>query len=145
MFLNCGAGEDSSDCQDIKAVHPKGNQFWIFIGRTDAEVEAPTFWPPDVKSWIIGEDPDMGKIEDKRRGGWQIMRWLDSITDSKDMNMGKLLEIVDREAWSAAFHGTQRHDLIAEQQQQHLCESSACNWKECVFCCHWVEYLQYVN
>ena len=49
------------DFQDIKSANPKGNQPWIFIGRTDAETEAPIFWPPDVKSWLIGKDPDAGK------------------------------------------------------------------------------------
>ena len=62
MFLYCGAGEDSYsplDSKEIKLVNPKGNQPWIFIGRT--EVEAPIFWPPDTKNWLIGKDPDAGK------------------------------------------------------------------------------------
>ena len=49
------------DCKEIKPVNPKGNQFWIFIGRTDAEAIAPILWPPDVKNWFIGKDPDTGK------------------------------------------------------------------------------------
>ena len=53
--------ESSPDCKEIKQVNPKGNQSWIFIGRTDAEAEAPTFWPPDVKSQFIGKDPDCEK------------------------------------------------------------------------------------
>ena len=53
--------ESPLDCKEIKPVHPKGNQSWIFIGRTDAEVEAPIFWPPDAKSWLIRKDPDAGK------------------------------------------------------------------------------------
>ena len=57
MFLNCGAGEDSWEVP----VHPKGNQSWIFIGRTGAEAEAPILWPPDVKNWLTGKDPDAGK------------------------------------------------------------------------------------
>ena len=64
MLLNCGIGEDSwdhLDCKEIKPVHPKGNQFWIFIGKTDAETEAPVLWAPDAKSWLIGKDPDAGK------------------------------------------------------------------------------------
>ena len=53
--------ESSMDCKEIQPVHPKGNQSWIFIGRTDAETETPILWPPDVKSWLIGKDPDAGK------------------------------------------------------------------------------------
>ena len=63
MLLNCDSG-DSGEClglQGIKPVNPKGNQPQIFIGRTDAEAEAPIIWPPDVKSWLIGKDPDAGK------------------------------------------------------------------------------------
>ena len=72
------------DCKDIKLIHPKGNQSWIFIGRTDAEAEAPVFWPPD-KSDSLEKTLKLGKIEGKRRRGQQMMRWLDSITDSMDI------------------------------------------------------------
>ena len=65
-------------CKEIQPVHLKGNQSWIFKGRTDAETEIPIFWPPDVKNWLLGKDPDAGK--DWR--GWQRMRWWDGITDS---------------------------------------------------------------
>ena len=58
MLLNCGVGEDS---KEIQPVHPKGNQSWIFFERTDAEAETPVIWPPDLKSWLIGKDPDAGK------------------------------------------------------------------------------------
>ena len=64
ILLNSGAGEDSSeslDCKEIKEVNPKGNQSWIFIGRAEAEVEAPMLWPPDAKSWLVRKDPDAGK------------------------------------------------------------------------------------
>ena len=64
MLSNCGVGEDSWESlgqQWDESVHPKGNQLWIFIGRTDAEDETPILWPPDVKSWLIWKDPDSGK------------------------------------------------------------------------------------
>ena len=98
--------ESSLDSKEIKPVKPKGNQPWIFIGRTDAEAEAPVLGPPDVKSRLIGKDPDAGKDWRQKRRGWQRMRWLDSITDSMGMNLSKLREIVkDREACHAAVHG----------------------------------------
>ena len=92
-------------CKEIKPVNPKGNQPGIFIGRTDAKAEALIFWPPDVKSWLIGKDLMLGKTEGKRRREWQRMRWLYSITDSVNMYLSKLWEIVeDRRAWCAPVH-----------------------------------------
>ena len=92
MLLNCGAEEELSplDCKEIKPVNPKENQPVIFIGRIDAEAEAPISWPSDMKSWLIGKYSDAGKDWGRRRREQQRMRWLDSITDSVNMNLSKL-------------------------------------------------------
>ena len=101
--------ESPLDSSKIKPVNPKGNQSWIFIGKTDAEAAAPILWPPDEKNWFTGKDPDAGKDwGQKEKGEIEDVR-LDDITDSMNMNLSKLWAIVeDREASWLQSLGLQR-------------------------------------
>ena len=98
--------ESPLDCKEIQPVHPKGDQFWVFIGGTDAEAETPVLWPPDMKSWLIVKDPDAGRdwgqeekgTTEDEMAGWH--HWLDGC------ELSELWELVmDRETWCAAIHG----------------------------------------
>jgi len=108
--------ESPLNSKEIKLVNPKGNQSWIFIGRTDAEAEAPILWPPDVKNWLTGKDPDAGKDwrqEEKGTTEDGMAKWHHWLNDITDMSLSKLQKIMkNREAWCAAAHG------VAKNQKQ---------------------------
>ena len=108
MLFNCGFKktlESPLDCKEIQPVNPKGVQSWIFIGRTDAEAEAPVLWSPDAKSWLIWEDPDAGNDwgqEEKGTTEDDMAGWHHRL----NRRLSELRELeMDREAWHAAIHG----------------------------------------
>ena len=115
--------ESPLNCKVSQQVHPKGDQSWVFIGKTDAEAETPILWPPDAKSWLIWKDPDAGKdwgqeekgTTEDEMAGWQ------HITDTVDMGLGRLRQLLmDREAWRPAVHRVAKSQTRLSQTELNL-------------------------
>ena len=139
--------ESPLDCKEIQPVHSKGDQSWLFFGRTDAKAETPILWPPHAKSWLIGKTQMLGGIGGRRRRGRQRMRWLDGITDLMDMSLSELHELVmDREVWHAAIHGVAkswtRLSAWMELNSSLLSPVSTCPYSLCLPCKYAILALQ---
>ena len=130
--------ESPLDCKEIQSVHPKGNQSWIFIGRTDAEAETPIVWPPDVNSWLTGKDPDTGKdwkqqkkmTEDEKVGGHH---WLDGRESEQAPGVGDGQGSLARcSPWGRKESDTAKWLNWTELSRTGACAALACPWSTCI-------------